>query len=78
MGPFFNEIINNAAQDRVVESIAELTAIICKYKSLRDNCYWLFVPHPNDIGGASMQPKCELPEEYFRELIESVNYAKLV
>lgn len=59
------------------EAISELGILISKFKEIRDNAYWILIPHASDIGGAAMLPKSELPEELFAGLKEQVPYLKL-
>jgi len=52
------------------EAISELGILISKFKEIRENTYWILIPHASDIGGAAMLPKTELPEELFAGLKE--------
>lgn len=54
MGPFFNvsEILSEAVNDQVKEALSDFGLLVNKFKMLRDNCYWIMIPHINDIGGA--------------------------
>ncbi|KAL4511773.1 hypothetical protein ABPG72_012618 [Tetrahymena utriculariae] len=80
MGAFFNvsEINSEFANDQVKEAIGDFLNLLNKFKSLRDNCYWIMVPHINDIGGVPVQPKSELPQHLFTEIKSNIPFLKLV
>lgn len=59
-------------------SLNDFVTVLDKFKGIRDHCYFLLIPHVNDVGGAPVQPKIELPEELFEEVIAAVPYLKLV
>ena len=57
-----------------LQSFQRLVDLICKFEVLKEKCYWVLVPGPNDIGLGNVYPKDAFPELFLEPFQQLSNF----